>query len=321
MTTEAKVGAFVLGSLSVLALILIGLVSTASGAGGVPYKTYVRDAGGVEPGALVLFGGVESGRVTKVRPLASDPTQIEILLEVKKGIPVNAKSIAKLGALSIMSGPALFVTTGSYDARRLSAGETISSQEAVSLDAIVSKLSQVADNANSLVPELQKDLVGINVQAQALLSNLNTLTGGENQKKIEHTIGQMDGLLTDTRPKINQSLDRLSALTLHADALVAKISPVLDHTDATILNVNGTVDQLRDPMAKDLAELQTTLKTTNELVTTMQVFLRANGDKVDDTIDNLRMTTDNLNQLTDELKQRPFSIIRITQPNDRKVPK
>jgi ABC-type transporter Mla subunit MlaD len=57
MTTEAKVGAFVLGSLTILALILIGLVSRTSGAGGVPYRTYVRDAGGIEPGAPVLFGG------------------------------------------------------------------------------------------------------------------------------------------------------------------------------------------------------------------------------------------------------------------------
>jgi hypothetical protein len=56
-------------------------------------------------------------------------------------------------------------------------------------------------------------------------------------------------------------------------------------------------------------------------VATMQVFLRANGDKADDTIENLRMTTANLNQLTDELKQRPFSLLRIKQSSDRKVPK
>lgn len=321
MTTEAKVGAFVLGALSILALTLIGLVSNESGAGGVSYRTYVRDAGGIKPGAPVLFGGVESGRVKAVRPLGSDPTQIEILLEFKKGTPLNAKSTAKLGTLSIMGGPALFVTTGSNEARRLAPGESIPSQEAISLDAIVGKLSLVADNANSLVPELQRDLSGINIQAQSLLGNLNTLTGVENQKTIKHSLSQMDGLLTDTRPKIDQSLDRLSALTQHADGLMAKLAPVIDHADTTIQNVNGTISDLRDPMRKDLIELQTTLKTTNELVATMQVFLRANGDKADDTIENLRMTTDNLNQLTDELKQRPFSIVRIRQSEDRKVPK
>jgi hypothetical protein len=53
----------------------------------------------------------------------------------------------------------------------------------------------------------------------------------------------------------------------------------------------------------------------------MQVFLRANGDNADDTIENLRITTENLNQLTDELKQRPFSLIRMNQSKDHKVPK
>jgi ABC-type transporter Mla subunit MlaD len=321
MTTEAKVGAFVLASLSILALTLIGLVGYASGAGGVPYRTYVRDAGGIAPGAAVLFGGVEAGRIRKVRPLASDPTEIEILLELKKGTPINANSIAKLGALNIMSGPALFITTGSNGARRLEAGETIPSQEEITLDAIVGKLSQAADNANALVPELQKDLVGINAQAQTLLGNLNALTGGENQKRIEDSVAQVDGLLTDTRPKINQSLDRLSVLTQHADGLMAKLAPVLDHTDTTIQNVNGTVNDIRDPTRQDLIELQTTLKETNDLVATMQVFLRAHQDQVDDTIENLRMTTDNLNQLTDELKQRPFSLIRMNQPKDHTVPK
>ena len=189
------------------------------------------------------------------------------------------------------------------------------------MDAIIGKLSQAADNANALVPELQGDLSGINAQAQTLLGNLNTLTGGEDQKRIEHTVAQMDGLVTDTRPKINQSLDRLSTLTQHADALMAKIGPVLDNTDTTIQNVNGTVGDLREPTRTDLVELQTTLKETNELVARMQVFLRANEDNADDTIENLRMTTDNLNQLTDELKQRPFSMIRIKQAQDRTVPK
>jgi hypothetical protein len=52
----------------------------------------------------------------------------------------------------------------------------------------------------------------------------------------------------------------------------------------------------------------------------MQVILRANDYKLDDTIENLRIATENLDQLTDSLKQRPWSLIRINQDKDRKVP-
>jgi hypothetical protein len=52
----------------------------------------------------------------------------------------------------------------------------------------------------------------------------------------------------------------------------------------------------------------------------MQGVVRANDYKIDDTVENLRTATDNLGQLTDLLKQRPWSLIRIKQPKERKVP-
>jgi hypothetical protein len=49
-------------------------------------------------------------------------------------------------------------------------------------------------------------------------------------------------------------------------------------------------------------------------------MMRANDYKIDETIENLRIATDNLDQLTDSLKQRPWSLIRIRQTKDRKIP-
>ena len=53
----------------------------------------------------------------------------------------------------------------------------------------------------------------------------------------------------------------------------------------------------------------------------MQIIVRANDYKIDDTVENLRDATDNLNQFTNSLKQRPWSLIRTKQPDDRQVPK
>jgi hypothetical protein len=49
--------------------------------------------------------------------------------------------------------------------------------------------------------------------------------------------------------------------------------------------------------------------------------VKANDYKIDDTIENLRTATENLDDLTESVKQRPWSMIRIKQPEDRKVPK
>src|SRR5262249_33894046 len=213
MKTEAKVGAFVLASLAILTFTLIYLMTSSSHTGSVPYKTYLHYAGGLEAGAPVLFGGIDAGRVTAVRPWTSDPTRIEFLLELKPGTPVNEKSLAKLGTVSLMSGPVLLISTGSNDARRIAPGEAIPSQAVASMDEIIAKASTVGDNANALMTQVQGELNGISGDARILLANLNAITGKPNQQRINGTLEQMSRLVTDTRPKIEGMLDQVSQVT------------------------------------------------------------------------------------------------------------
>jgi len=112
----------------------------------------------------------------------------------------------------------------------------------------------------------------------------------------------------------------LSALTQHADGVMTKIGPVVDHADGAIQNANATVGDLHEPFRKDLEELQSTLNEARGLLASMQVIVRANDYKLNDTVENLRIATENLDQLTDSLKQRPWSLIRVKQDKDRKVP-
>ena len=306
MTTEAKVGAFVLGCFSILAFTLVYLINAQFSRDVVPYRTYLHYAGGLEPGAEVLFGGIAAGKVKAVRPWKTDPTQIEILLEVKQDIPLNEKSIAKLGFVSIMNSAALSITTGSNEAKRLTPGSSIPSQDAASLDEIAGKMAVVADNANDLITQAKGELQGISGDARNLLANLNTVAGPPNQQRIRAMLDNVNGMLAKERPKIDRIADQLATLTQHADS--------------TIQNVNGTVTDMRQPMQKDLAELQNTLQEARGLLANMQVVIKANDYKIDDMVDNLRMTTDNLDQLTDSLKERPWSLVRIKQPKERTVP-
>jgi ABC-type transporter Mla subunit MlaD len=105
-----------------------------------------------------------------------------------------------------------------------------------------------------------------------------------------------------------------------ADSVIKKVGPLVDRTDGTVANVNLTIDQLRDPIRQDLAQLQSTMEQAKGLIASIQSVVRTNDDNVRETIDNIRIATENLDQLTDHVKQRPWSLIRIRQPKDRKVP-
>ena len=320
VNTETKVGTFVLVCLILLGVTVYYVGNEEWGRHLTPYRTYLRYAGGVAPGSEVLFGGISVGRVTTVRSWNQDHTRIEILLEVKEGTPVNEKSVAKLGSISLMSSPAISITTGANSAQRLTAGQAIPSQESVSIDDMTRKLSGIADSAESLIAQVQDELKGISGKAQALLANLNEATGPANRKQIAEILQEVNAMVAKQSPKIDQITDQVLMVSRDADSAINKIGPLVDHTDATVMNVNSTIDQLRDPIRQDLAQLQSTMEQAKSLIASIQSVVKGNDDNIHETIENLRVATENLDQLTDQVNQRPWSLVRIRQPKDRKVP-
>jgi len=320
MNTEAKVGTFVIVCLLLLGVTVYYVGNEQWGRHLTPYKTFLRYAGGVAQGSEVLFGGIAVGRVTAVRAWDQDPTRIEISLEVKEGTPLNEKSVARLGSVSLMSSPAISITTGAQDARRLRPGQAIVSQESVSIDEMTRKLSGITDNAAELITQVQGELKEISGQARTLLANLNEATGPTNRRQITEILQEVNSLVAQQSPKLDRITDQVLLVSRDADSVVKKIGPLVDHTDATVANVNSTIDQLRDPIRQDLAQLQSTMEQAKSLMASVQTVVRGNDDNLHETIEDLRVATENLDQLTDQVKQRPWSLVRIRQPKDRKVP-
>lgn len=321
MNTEAKVGAFVLAGLALL-LITVYQVSTATIRGEhVSYRTYLKYAGGLEPGADVLFGGIKVGDVTAVRPDSQDPTRIEILMDVKVGTPLNENSVAKLGSVTLVTSPVISISTGSNDAARLPPGGVIPSQESISLDDTQRKIVILADSAHALMDSAEKDMNDLTGDARLLIGNLNEFTGKENQQHVEQILTGADQIVARMSPKIDQLSDEVLKLTSSANAVVAKADSVMDNANTTVLNANETITQFRDPVETDLAGLNKTLEQVRGLVTDLRVGARAKDQDLAETLENVRAITENLNELTESLKQRPWSLIRIRQPKEREVPR
>jgi ABC-type transporter Mla subunit MlaD len=316
MTTETRVGVFVIASLLVLGSATYFVHTTQTVRGQVPYRTHLRYAGGLAPGAAVLFGGIKVGQVTGVQPWSEDPTQIEIVFALKSGTPVNQKSTARVGTVSIMTTPALMITTGSNEARRLSAGDVVPSAESLSLEEIGGRVAKVAESADALMAELRKEIPGLTGDARTVLANLNQISGVQNQKRIGRILGNVDTLLERESPKIAQITDQISALAKHADSVVGSVEPVLDHADLAVAHVDNTVDAL----TKDLTQLEGTIQAANTVLADVQSVVGSNEADIGETVRNLRSASENVRVLTESLKQRPWSLIRTKQPADRRVP-
>jgi phospholipid/cholesterol/gamma-HCH transport system substrate-binding protein len=321
MKTEAKVGAFVLICLAVLLYTVYRVSSEQIQGARVPYRTYLKYAGGLEPGADVLFGGIKVGQVSAVRPDPRDPTRIEILLDVKLGTPLNAKSVAKLGSVTVITSPVISISMGSNDAPRLPANSVIASLETISLDDDERKIVAVADSAQGLLEAVHTDVNEVTGDARQLMANLKQVTGKPNQQSLAEMLKNADAIVTRISPKIDQISDQILTLTDNANGVIAKMGPAVDNVNATVSNANGAITNVTDPLQTDLAEIRKTLEQARGLIANLQAATRAKDQNITDAIENLRMATENLNDLTESVKERPWSLIRIRQPQDRKVPK
>jgi len=320
MKTEAIVGAFVTACATIF-LATVYHVSNAQIKGArTPYRTYLRYAGGLEEGADVLFGGIKVGQVTAVRPDPQDPTRIEILMDVRQSTPLNAKSVAKLGSVTVITSPVISISMGSNDAPRLPPNSEIPSLETISLDDTFRKVAVLADSAQTLLEAVHADVNEVTGDARLLTANLNGLTGKPNQQHISEILTNADAMVTRMSPKLDRISDQLVKLTEDANGLMAKMGPAVDNVNATVSNANQTITAVRDPLQTDLAEAQKTLDQARSMIADLQAAMRAKDQNITDTLENVRTATDNLNDLTESVKERPWSLIRIKQPKDRKVP-
>lgn len=311
--TEAKVGALVVLSAVILCITFYFVGNAQFGRTRTPYQTYLRYAGGLAPGTDVLFGGIAVGKVTEVQPDTTDPTRIAIKLEVKEGTPVNAKSLAKLGSVSLMSAPVVSITTGTNEAPRLRSGAVIPSEETISIDDMERQVAALAQSANTLISSVQTDINSITADARQVLANVNDVTGETNRKHVAGILANADAVITQAAPRIDQ-------ITANVQTLTAKLGPTVDNVNGTVSNANGTITMLHDHTQTDLIELQKTLVEARSLINNLQVMVRANEQNVSYTLENVRTATDHLNDLTESLNERPWSLIRIKQPSDRQMP-
>jgi phospholipid/cholesterol/gamma-HCH transport system substrate-binding protein len=304
--TEAKVGAFIVVCAAVLAVTVYFLSKAEFRGKETPYRMYLRYAGGVEPGTTVLFGGISVGRVTSVSSDQADPTRIEISLGVKQGTPLNAKSLGKVGSISLLGSPVVTITTGSNDAPRLPPGAVIPSQETISVDDLQRKVAALADSAQTTLASVNTDVNKITADAHQVLANLNKVTGRTNQEHLAAILSNTNRATAEVSAKVGPTIDNVNQTVTNANQ--------------TVTTANQTITSLQQPIQADLTELHETLQTFHGVASSVQSMLSENRENIYYTLENMRLATDNLNDFTRTINQEPWSLVRIKQPEDRNVP-
>jgi phospholipid/cholesterol/gamma-HCH transport system substrate-binding protein len=310
---QALVGIFVI----VASALLIGTVLAVSGTfsgGALHYHTYFKSAGGLVPGATVRYAGMKAGKVDGVRVDPKDSTRIEIDFSVQDGIPVKTNSVAKISSLGALADNYVEIGTGTKDSPLAPTGSELKSAESVS----ISDLSEMIGN---LTPVAQKVLENLNQrlnELQVTIARVNDLLDDKNRANISGSLGNLNGILSDSRPKLSTTLTNVQTAS-------GKITPLLDDLKATMKQANDTlshVDAIAVENRQDIRQIVTSLRetmlTAQALLEQLKNTTDQNVDNIDSILINVQATTENLKQLTEELKARPSLLIRGNTVKDRK---
>jgi phospholipid/cholesterol/gamma-HCH transport system substrate-binding protein len=313
MREQALVGFFVL----IAAALLIGTLLAVSGtfsSGGVPYHTYFKSAGGLVPGAMVRYGGMEAGKVDGVHVDPKDSTRIEIDFRVHPNVPVKIDSIAKISALGALSDNYVEVGTGTKNGQLAPPGSELKSAETVGIGDLGDMIGSLTPIANQTLQNLNQRLT----ELQVTIARVNDLLNEKNRANISGSLGNLNAMLAEDRPKVSATLTNVQTAS-------AKIAPLLDDLKRTMAEANTTlshVDALvvenREDIRAIIVKLRETLITTSALMDEIKNTTDNNVDNIDEILLNVRAATQNLRELTEELKTRPSTLIRGSSLKDRK---
>jgi phospholipid/cholesterol/gamma-HCH transport system substrate-binding protein len=310
---QALVGLFVL----VAAALLIGTILAVSGtfsSGGNPFHSYFKSAGGVVPGAVVRYAGMKAGKVDAVHVDPKDSTRIEIDFRVNPNTPVKKDSIAKITTLGALSDNYVEIGAGTNGSPLAPPGSELKSVETIGIGDIGDMIGGLAPLATQVMQNLNQRLT----ELQVTIVRVNDLLNDKNRENIGNSLGNLNAMLADSRPKVSASLVNIQAAS-------AKLVPVLDNLKVTMNEANTTLSHIdalvvenRQDIRTIVIELKGTMLTASELVEQLKNTTDNNTDNIDQIITNLRQTTENMRELTESLKANPSELIRRNNPKDRK---
>jgi phospholipid/cholesterol/gamma-HCH transport system substrate-binding protein len=197
MTRTARLGAFILGTLAILAvgIFIIGgkkyLFSST-----YDLKTKFANVAGLSIGADILVGGVHSGTVRSIELPHQPGDQVTVVMELNQSTHdiIKQDSVASIDTEGLLGNQYVAVSFGSPGKPEVKSGDTIASIPPLEMSALLDKangllgqgqaamanINQVAEHLKSVSAKIDNGngTVGALVNDKALYENLNQTASG-----------------------------------------------------------------------------------------------------------------------------------------------
>ena len=260
------------------------------------YKIYMKESvSGLSKDSVVKLHGVDVGRVKEIRIDPNDIERVEILLNIRHGIPIKEDMVAHTTMLGVTGLLAIEIDGGTNEARTLKPGP----------DHI-----PVIKSSSSWFNTTKKDI-------------------GTLADRLGELVAQADKLLND------ENIDTFSAILKNTEVLTAKGSGLIDEANTTLQTFKTSIVKLNrdaETISKVFREVgDETVPAVKKFLETTRNFNRVTL-KVERSLDrgdynlkkifepmmiDIEILSEQMNELARELNQSPSDILFRSRKNRR----
>lgn len=160
---KAKIGVFTLTGIVLLAagIFLIGEKRNMFGRTFTIYGTF-KNIGGLQSGSNVRFAGIDIGTVISITILNDSSIKVGMRLKEKVHPFLKSDAVASIGSDGLMGDKLVNISPGPVGDKPIEKHGMIATQAPIEFDRIISRISKVADNAESITSSLADMATHIN---------------------------------------------------------------------------------------------------------------------------------------------------------------
>jgi phospholipid/cholesterol/gamma-HCH transport system substrate-binding protein len=292
---EVKVGLMVVICLVLLIFFIIVISGLDLKKETVVYTTQLPYVGGLETGAPVRLGGVMVGRISAIVFPEENSKRIRLVLELDSKTPIKTDSKAYLTSLGMLGEFYLEIDAGSPNAQILVPGSEIPSMD-------VSTFTQISNQMSNM-----------SVSAETTLVRINKMLGEENQQHLTNILANINKLMTDNSDHLTNLLQNLETLSSELVLVTTKIDTMLQQND---LALNSMIKHLDSSVVESqnlLIQTQNSLKSLDNMVTSKSSTYQS-------ILNSLERSTYNFEEFSRSISERPWNLIRKSNPKPRAIP-
>jgi ABC-type transporter Mla subunit MlaD len=253
--------------------------------------------------------------VESLRIDPQDPTRIDLTFSVKPDVLLKTDSKVKIMSLSPLADNHLEVYAGSAQAAIAPAGSLLPSDTYVDFNALTEQINNLTPAAQQLIQTLDARATELKVT----LDRVNDLLNTQNRANLSATLAETRGLIADSRPQVHTALQHVNDLSEKLGPLIDDFRRTSDQANLVLAHVDATVGETQPEIRRVIADLRGTLKSLTDLTGQLNQTLDVNSENIDQLLDNLLHVTENLKQFTETIKERPYTLIRATNPREHRT--